>query len=108
MMGKKMCGVHKLAMFLVIVGALNWGLVGVADFNLVTVIFGFGWVTRLIYILVGLSGLAMLTAGWCCLGKCKGNCPSGACPSGTCQPAGGCCLTGAPKEAPPAPVPDKK
>jgi uncharacterized membrane protein YuzA (DUF378 family) len=106
MMGCKMCGVHKLSLILVIVGALNWGLVGVADFNLVTAVFGFGWVTRLIYVLVGVSGLMMLMAGRCCLGKCLGK---AGCQSGSCQPVGACCSSGAPKpEAPPAPVPDKK
>jgi hypothetical protein len=114
MIGKKMCGVHKLAAFLVIVGALNWGLVGVAKFDLVAFIFGNSWMTTLVYILVGVSGLMMIVAGRCCLGKCPGNCPDGACSSGTChsgtcQPAGGSCSTGAPKkEVPPTPVPDKK
>ena len=106
MMGRKMCGLHKLAVFLVIVGALNWGLIGVANFNFVTFIFGNNWATTLIYILVGISGLAMLTARRCCLGGCKGsaNCPNGACPSGNC-----CCQPGASKqETPPAPLPDKK
>lgn len=43
---------------LVIVGALNWGLVGALDFNLVTAIFGsITWLEKTIYILVGLSGI---------------------------------------------------
>jgi len=47
---------------LVIVGALNWGLVGVARFDLVATLFGlqFGEVsalTGIVYLLVGLSGL---------------------------------------------------
>lgn len=88
MMGKKMCGVHRLALALIIVGAINWGLVGVADLNLVTTVFGNGWVTKLIYVLVGLSGLAMLTARRCCVGACKG---PGNCQDGTCS-SGGCCL----------------
>lgn len=47
-----------IALVLVIVGAINWGLVGLADFNLVTEIFGdAGSVTQIVYALVGLSGL---------------------------------------------------
>ena len=47
---------------LVIVGALNWGLVGVAGFDLVAALFGMRFgeisaVTGLVYALVGLSGL---------------------------------------------------
>ncbi len=42
---------------LVFIGALNWGLVGVFEWNLVETILGMGTVTRVIYILVGLSAL---------------------------------------------------
>ncbi len=50
------------AMVLVIVGALNWGLIAIAEFDLVAEIFGLDFgqtnaVTRIIYGLVGLSGL---------------------------------------------------
>lgn len=45
-----------------IVGALNWGLIGLFDFNLVTFLFGTGsMLTRLVYILVGISGIYMLS-----------------------------------------------
>lgn len=47
-----------IALILLIVGGLNWGLVGVFDWNLVSAIFGsIGWLMNLIYILVGLSAL---------------------------------------------------
>lgn len=43
---------------LVIIGALNWGLVGLLDFNLVTTIFGsIAWLEKAIYIIVGLAGI---------------------------------------------------
>ncbi|PIO08009.1 DUF378 domain-containing protein [Candidatus Pacearchaeota archaeon CG10_big_fil_rev_8_21_14_0_10_34_12] len=50
-----------IAMILVIVGALNWGLVGVANYNLVSSLFG-SWpvVVSIIYDLVGLGGLWMI------------------------------------------------
>jgi len=45
-------------LILIIIGALNWGLIGLFNFNLVSWIFGgMSLVSRLIYILVGLSGI---------------------------------------------------
>lgn len=56
-----MSGFAKFALALVIIGAVNWLLVGALDFNLVTAIFGAGSVvTRAIYILVGLAGIYCL------------------------------------------------
>jgi uncharacterized protein len=57
-----MKALNGLALVLVIVGALNWGLVAVGEFDLVAEIFGeeFGTtnaVTRIVYGLVGLAGL---------------------------------------------------
>ena len=47
-----------IAFVLVIVGALNWLLVGLFDFNLVAMIFGgFSFLSRTIYTLVGLASL---------------------------------------------------
>jgi uncharacterized membrane protein YuzA (DUF378 family) len=45
---------------LVVVGALNWLLVGLFEWNLVTEIFGTGTVTDVIYVIVGVAGLMML------------------------------------------------
>ena len=48
----------KIALALVIIGAINWGLIGFAEFNLVDAIFGaMSTMSRIIYALVGLSGL---------------------------------------------------
>ncbi|MFR2533869.1 MAG: DUF378 domain-containing protein [Clostridia bacterium] len=50
--------IDKIALVLVIIGAINWGLVGIFNFNLVTTIFGdMTLISRIIYILVGISGL---------------------------------------------------
>lgn len=50
-----------IALLLVIIGGLNWGLVGLFDFNLVAAIFGEDtWLTNLVYILVGLAALYSL------------------------------------------------
>lgn len=47
-----------IAFVLVIVGALNWLLIGLFDFNLVAMIFGgFSFLSRTIYTLVGLASL---------------------------------------------------
>lgn len=47
-----------LSKWLVVIGALNWGLVGLMNFNLVTFLVGsWPWLVTLVYALVGLSGL---------------------------------------------------
>lgn len=52
--------VKKIAFILVIIGGINWGLVGLFDYNLVAMIFGdMSTLTRIIYDLVGLSALYM-------------------------------------------------
>jgi len=57
----KMCVGHWIAFILVFVGAINWGLWGAFEFNLVNKILGsVSWLERLVYILVGLAGIFML------------------------------------------------
>ena len=51
-----------IAMILVIVGGLNWGLVGAADFNLVSALFGETILSSIVYILVGVSAVYLATA----------------------------------------------
>ena len=49
--------IQKIALTLTITGALNWALVGLFDFNLVTSIFGVDSVlTSVIYVLIGICG----------------------------------------------------
>lgn len=56
-----MKGFNILTLVLVIVGGLNWGIVGLFDLDLVAAIFGAGSVlARLVYVLVGLSALWQL------------------------------------------------
>ena len=51
-----------IALTIAIVGAVNWGLIGFLDFNLVAAIFGsMSWLSRIIYALVGLCGLYLIT-----------------------------------------------
>ncbi len=50
--------VQKTALVLTIIGALNWGMIGLFNFDLVATIFGsMTIVTRIIYTLVGIAGL---------------------------------------------------
>jgi uncharacterized membrane protein YuzA (DUF378 family) len=53
--------VQLIALVLVIVGAVNWGLVGVAQFDLVAALFGGvdSPLSRVVYTLVGASGLVL-------------------------------------------------
>ena len=52
-----------IALILLIVGGLNWGL-SIFDFNLVTTIFGSGIIVDVIYALVGLSAILMIFTGF--------------------------------------------
>ena len=56
-----MAALNKITLLLLIVGGLNWGLVGLVRFDLVAAIFGeMSMLSRLVYSLVGLSGLWQL------------------------------------------------
>jgi len=49
-----------LALILVLVGALNWGLVGILEFDLVATLFGeMSFITKTVYSLVGVAALYM-------------------------------------------------
>lgn len=75
-----MCTPNMIAKILLIVGGLNWGLVGAFDFNLVNTLLG-SWplVERIVYVIVGLSALVVAAhvAGMCkkCATACA-NCGS--------------------------------
>ena len=50
--------IDKIALVLIIIGAINWGLIGLFQFNLVDTLFGtMSVISRVIYTLVGISGL---------------------------------------------------
>ena len=53
--------INKIAWILVLIGALNWGLVGFLNFDLVAALFGVGsWLSMIVYDVVGLSALWLL------------------------------------------------
>ncbi len=50
--------IDTIALILIIIGAINWGLIGIFNFNLVDTLFGtMSVLSRIIYTLVGISGL---------------------------------------------------
>lgn len=50
------------ALTIAIIGAINWGLIGIFRFDLVAFIFGdMSWLSRIIYALVGICGIYLLT-----------------------------------------------
>ncbi|MHB8660517.1 MAG: DUF378 domain-containing protein [Minisyncoccota bacterium] len=59
---------HRVAFVLVVIGALNWGLVGIGDYlgsatswDVVKLLLGqWSWLQDLVYVLVGLSGLFLI------------------------------------------------
>jgi len=59
-MGKKYLDGTALAV--AIIGAVNWGLIGIFRFDLVAFIFGdMSWLSRIVYTVVGICGLYLLT-----------------------------------------------
>lgn len=52
-----------VAAVLLVIGGLNWGLIGIFSFNLVAAIFGeMSFLSRLVYILVGVSALYQIAS----------------------------------------------
>ncbi len=50
--------IDTIALILIIIGAINWGLIGLFEWNLVDTLFGtMSIISRIIYVLVGISGL---------------------------------------------------
>lgn len=50
------------ALVITIIGAINWGLIGIFRLDLVAYCFGdMSWLSRVIYVIVGLSGLYMVS-----------------------------------------------
>ena len=53
--------IYKICLVFAILGAANWGLIGLFDFNLVTAIFEAGsMMVNIIYTLIGISGLVSI------------------------------------------------
>jgi len=60
----------KLAWIILLIGGVNWGLIGFFKYNLVEKIFSTG-LSRVIYAIVGLAALYCLWGMWMMMGKTK-------------------------------------
>ena len=49
-----------IALLIVVLGALNWGMVGLFDTNVISDVFGSGTLTDVVYAIVGVCGLALV------------------------------------------------
>lgn len=59
-MGNK--GLDYTALVIAVIGALNWGLIGLFRLDLVALLFGqMSLISRIVYVLVGISGIYLLT-----------------------------------------------
>lgn len=56
----KLSAITWAAVALVVIGALNWGLVGLFGFNLVSAIFGDSILSRIVYVVVAAAGLYLI------------------------------------------------
>ena len=69
---KQACLFCKIVGVFAIIGSLNWGWIGLTGNNFVGVVLGEGsGITRVVYILVGLSGLALMASFFMTCPKCK-------------------------------------
>jgi len=58
---RKLSGITWVAIALVVIGAINWGLVGLFGFDVVAAIFGAGSaLSRIVYVVVALAGLYLI------------------------------------------------
>ncbi|MBI3601870.1 MAG: DUF378 domain-containing protein [Candidatus Omnitrophica bacterium] len=68
---KKACGLCKVVGALAVIGALNWGAIGLLQVNVVENILGQTMLTRIVYDVVGLAGLALLASYFIVCPACK-------------------------------------
>lgn len=54
---EKMNMIQKIALVFTIIGAINWGLIGLFNFNLVEAVFGDALLSAIIYMIVGITGI---------------------------------------------------
>ena len=54
---EKMNMIQKIALVFTIIGAINWGLIGLFNFNLVEAVFGDALLSAIIYMIVGIAGI---------------------------------------------------
>ena len=58
---RRLDGIDWVAITLTVIGAINWGLIGLFKWNLVDTLFGtYSMISRIVYTLVGVSGLYLI------------------------------------------------
>ena len=57
---EKMNMIQKIALVFTIIGAINWGLIGLFNFNLVEAVFGDALLSAIIYMIVGIAGIIII------------------------------------------------
>lgn len=67
---KNACLLCKIVGAIAIIGALNWGILGLTNVNVVDMVLG-TTASRVVYVIVGLSGLALLASYFTTCPKCK-------------------------------------
>lgn len=68
---KQACPFCKIVGVIAIIGALNWGSVGLLGINFVENLLGNGMITKIVYDVVGLSGLALIASFFMVCPACK-------------------------------------
>ncbi|HUX06557.1 MAG TPA: DUF378 domain-containing protein [Acidobacteriota bacterium] len=59
-----------IALIIVVIGAINWGLIGLFEFNLVTyLISAMDWLVKTVYVIVGIAGIVLLICKFTNTGK---------------------------------------
>jgi len=73
------CYLSWVALALTVIGALNWGLWGFFQFDLVAWLFNGNTMlmSRIVYSVVGIAGLFTLRKLWCCSKSCSSSCNCG-------------------------------
>jgi len=84
-----------IALVLTVLGALNWGLWGFFQFDLVAWIFhgNTSAISRVVYAIIGLAGVYSIKVLKCCCKKCNCACHDKGCSTGSCcsdKGKGGC------------------
>lgn len=55
-------GLDYTALVITVIGAINWGLIGLFRLDLVALLFGqLSWISRIVYVIVAICGLYLLT-----------------------------------------------
>ena len=64
-----------IALIIIVIGGLNWGLYGLYQLNIISMIFGgFSMIARVVYIIVGIAAIYAIVRALLCHKKCASEC----------------------------------